>query len=491
MQQRAEGHGKGTEGTAERFARSSRQRSHARGEPEDVRARCASEIACAVSGDHIGPDRFARDVVIDSREVREGSLFFALPGERTDGHRFVTDALRRGAAACVVSRAAPPVARSIVVDSPGEALVELARIERRAMRWPVIGITGSVGKTTTKDFAAAVLRPAFRVSASPRSFNNEIGVPLTILGSHEDTEVLVAELGAGAVGEIAMLCGIARPAVGVVTAVGPAHLETFGSLEGVARGKAELVEALPPDGVAILNADDPVVASFASRTVATVLRFGRRPDADVGAHDVRTEASGHARFRLVHGNECVDVRLGIIGEHMVTPALAAVSCGIALGLSPEFCAAGLESARPSSGRMEELTTVTGTLIIHDAYNANPMSMDAALRALAAVQNRRRAIAVLGPMAQLGASSRTAHERVGRVTAELGLHGLIAVGERARPIADGALAAGMTRRRVRWCFDQDEALDVVLNSAGANDVVLVKASRHAHLEEIVERLFLPR
>jgi UDP-N-acetylmuramoyl-tripeptide--D-alanyl-D-alanine ligase len=456
-----------------------------------VRARCASEIARVVSGDHIGPDRLVRDVVIDSRDVREGSLFFALPGERTDGHRFVNDALGRGAAACVISRAASPVPRSILVDSPGKALVELARSERRAASWRVIGITGSVGKTTTKDLAAEVLRSAFRVAASPRSFNNEIGVPLTILGAHEDTEVLVAELGAGAVGEIAMLCGIARPAVGVVTAVGPAHLETFGSLRGVARGKTELVEALRPDGVAILNADDPVVASFASRTDARVLRFGRRHDADVGARDVRTDTSGHVRFTLVHGNACVDVRLGVIGEHMVTPALAAASCGIALGLSPATCAAGLETARPSPGRMEELTTVTGTLIIHDAYNANPMSMDAALRALAAVRNRRRAIAVLGPMAQLGASSRTAHEQVGRVTAELGLHGLIAVGERARPIADGALAAGMARQRVRWCLDQDEALDVVLNSAGSNDVVLVKASRRAHLEEMVERLVLRR
>jgi UDP-N-acetylmuramoyl-tripeptide--D-alanyl-D-alanine ligase len=456
-----------------------------------VRAHCASEIARAVSGNLIGPDRLVRDVVIDSRDVREGSLFFALPGERTDGHRFVTDALDRGAAACVISRVAQPVPRTIVVDSPGEALVELARSERRAVSWRVIGITGSVGKTTTKDLTAEVLRSAFRVAASPRSFNNEIGVPLTILGAHEDTEVLVAELGAGAVGEIAMLSDIARPAVGVVTAVGPAHLETFGSLEGVARGKAELVEALPPGGVAILNADDPVVASFASRTDATVLRFGGHPDADVRAHDMRTDASGHARFTLVHEVERIDVRLGVIGEHMVTPALAAASCGIALGMSAATCAAGLESGRPSPGRMEEFTTETGTLIIHDAYNANPMSMDAALRGLAAVRNRRRAIAVLGPMAQLGASSRTAHEQIGRVTAELGVHGLIAVGERARPIADGALAAGMARHRVRWCLDQDEALDVVLNSAGANDVVLVKASRLAHLEEIVERLFLPR
>ena len=179
------------------------------------------------------------------------------------------------------------------------------------------------------------------------------------------------------------------------------------------------------------------------------------------------------------------------GEHMVTPVLGAVSCGIALGLSLKACAAGLEAARPSPGRMQEVTIPTGTLIIHDAYNANPMSMHAALRALTAVRDRTRAIAVLGPMAQLGAPSRAEHEQIGRAAAELGLHGLIAVGEQARPIADGALAAGMARECIRWCLDQDEALDVVLNSAGANDVVLVRASRLAHLEEMVEELLLPR
>ena len=428
--------------------------------------------------------------MIDSRDARGGSLFFALPGERTDGHRFVADALHRGAAGCVVSRGFSPVPGSIVVDSPGEALIELARSERRAVSCQVIGITGSVGKTTTKDFATAVLRSAFRLAASPRSFNNEIGVPLTILGADEDTEVLVAEIGAGAIGEVAMLCGIARPDVGVVTAVGPAHLETFGSLQGVARGKAEIVEALPPGGLAILNVDDRVVASFAASTDARVLRFGRHPDANVRAHDLRTDASGHARFTLVYENECVDVRLGVIGEHMVTSALGAVSCGIALGLPLEACAAGLEAARPSPGRMQELTIPTGTLIIHDAYNANPISMLAALRALAAVRDRTRAIAVLGPMAQLGASWRAEHEQIGRAAAELGLHGLIAVGEEARPIADGALAAGMARQCIRWCLDQDEALDVVLNSAGANDVVLFKASRIAHLEVMVEELLRP-
>lgn len=446
-----------------------------------------SEVARVVSGAHVGTDRLVRDVVIDSRDVREGSLFFALPGERTDGHRFVTDALERGAAACVVRRDVPSVPPSVVVDSPGDALIALARSERLAMRSRVIGITGSVGKTTTKDFAAEVLRHSFRVTASPRSFNNEIGVPLTILGADERTDVLVAELGAGEVGEIAMLCGIARPEMGLVTAVGPAHLETFGSLEAIGRAKAELVEALPPDGLAILNADDRVVASFAERTDANVLRFGRRHDADVRADDVCLDACGRARFTLAHDEERVDVRLGVVGEHMVTPALGAVSCAVALGVSLVECAARLEGARPSPGRMQELRTATGTRILHDAYNANPMSVLAALRALAAARDGSRAIAVLGPMAQLGAGSATEHERMGLAAADLGLDGLIAVGEQARPIADGALAAGMARERVRWCLDQDEALEVVLNTVGANDVVLVKASRLSHLDEMVEAL----
>src|SRR5918994_1436275 len=390
-----------TSGTTERFARSSRSE-------QDVRARRTAEVAAIVSGRLVGPDRVVHNVVMDSREGRDGSLFFALPGERTDGHRFTADALTRGAAACVIRRGVVARPTSIVVASPGEALVTLARSERTALGWRVIGITGSVGKTTTKDLAAEVLRESFRVGASPRSFNNEIGVPLTLLDADERTEVVVAEIGAGVVGEIAMLCGIVRPHIGLVTAVGPAHVETFGSLEAIARAKAELVEALPAGGLAILNADDCVVASFAERTDAAVLSFGRDRDAHVRADRVQLDARGHARFTLVHESERVDVRLGVVGEHMVT-------------------------------------------------------------------------------AQLGPRSDEEHERMGRAAAALGLDGLVVVGERARPIADGALGAGMARERVRWCLDQEEAIDVVRNSAAADDIVLVKASRAAHLEDVVEAL----
>jgi UDP-N-acetylmuramoyl-tripeptide--D-alanyl-D-alanine ligase len=452
-----------------------------------VRALRTAELAAVISGRLVGPDRVGHNAVIDSRDVRDGSLFFALPGERTDGHRFTADALERGAAACVIHRGDVAKPTSIVVESPAEALVSLARAERTALSWLVIAITGSVGKTTTKDFAAEVLRDSFRVIASPRSFNNEIGLPLTLLDADERTEVVVAELGAGVVGEIAMLCAIARPQIGLVTAVGPAHVETFGSLEAIARAKAELVEALPAGGLAVLNADDCVVASFAERTDAAVLWFGRDRDAHVRADRVRLDALGHVRFTLVRESDRVDVRLGIVGEHMVTPALGAVSCGVALGVSLGVCATRLENARPSPGRMQELTTPTGTRILHDAYNANPMSMLAALRAVAAARDHARAVAVLGPMAQLGARSIQEHERMGRAAAALELDGLVVVGERARPIADGALGAGMARERVRWCLDQEEAIDVVRNSSAADDIVLVKASRVAHLEDVVEAL----
>ena len=452
-----------------------------------MRALRTTEVAAVVSGRLVGQDRVVRNVVIDSRDGRDGSLFFALPGERTDGHRFTADALTRGAAACVIRRGVVAKPTSIVVGSPGEALLTLARSERTVLSGRVIGITGSVGKTTTKDLAAEVLRESFRVTASPRSFNNEIGVPLTLLDADEHTEVVVAEIGAGVVGEIAMLCEIARPNVGLITTVGSAHLETFGSLEAIARAKAELVEALPAGGLAILNADDRVVASFAERTDAAVLSFGRDRDAHVRADRVRLDARGHATFTLVHESERVDVRLGVIGEHMVTAALGAASCGVALGVSLDVCAARLENSRPSPGRMQELTTPRGVRILHDAYNANPMSMFAALRALAAARDGARAVAVLGPMAQLGHRSEEEHERMGRAAAALELDGLVVVGERARPVADGALEAGMARERVRWCLDQEEAIDVVRNSAAPDDIVLVKASRVAHLEDVVEAL----
>jgi UDP-N-acetylmuramoyl-tripeptide--D-alanyl-D-alanine ligase len=454
----------------------------------------ASQAAAAVSGRLIGPDRVIRNVVVDSREARAGSAFFALPGTRTNGHRFLEDAWARGASVVVGSRYPPeaPWHRScIVVEDPGSALLALARAHRRSLTATVIGITGSVGKTTAKDFTAAVLAGSFRVASSPRSFNNEIGVPLTVCGADRGTEVLVAELGAGAVGEIAALCELVRPHLGVVTAVGPAHLETFGSLERIAEAKAELVEALPTDGgVAVLNADDPAVASFAGRTTARVLSYGRSGSASVGCEDERLDERGRARFTAVHEGARARVEMPVVGAHIVVPALAAIACGIALGVPLGRAAELIGTAQTSPGRMEELSTPDGVRILHDAYNANPMSMLAGLRAAAAARGPFRSIAVLGAMEQLGADALPEHERVGRVAAELGFDALVAVGERARSIADGAIHAGMSRPRVVVCAEHREAVAAVRRTARPGDVVLVKASRAARLERLVDELCRP-
>jgi UDP-N-acetylmuramoyl-tripeptide--D-alanyl-D-alanine ligase len=454
----------------------------------------ASEAAAAVSGRLIGPDRAIRNVVIDSREARPGSLFFALPGTRTNGHRFVEDALARGAVSVVDSRCppnAPAGASYVLVEDPGSALLALAREHRQSLRATVVGITGSVGKTTTKDLTAAVLRGPCRVVASPRSFNNEIGLPLTLFSADRSTDVLVAELGAGAVGEIAALCEVVRPHVGVITVVGPAHLETFGSLDRIAQAKAELAEALSNDGgVAVLNVDDPVVASFADRTSARVLSYGQAGEALVRGEDLRLDSRGRATFTVDHGGVRARVELPLVGEHIVTPALAAIACGIALGVPLRRAAERIGTARTSPGRMQELSTPMGVRILHDAYNANPMSMLAGLKAAAGARGPFRSIAVLGAMEQLGAVSRREHERAGRAAAELGFEGLVAVGERARSIADGALHAGMSRRRVVRCAEPREAAALVRNAARPRDVVFVKASRAARLERLVEDLCSP-
>ncbi len=453
-----------------------------------MRARTLSEVAASVSGRAIGPGASVHRVVIDSRESRPGALFVALRGTRTDGHRFVDDAYARGAAGVLVARTEPVRDRpAVIVTDPGEALLRLAASERRALGATVVGITGSVGKTTTKDLTAAVLGDRFAVTASPASLNNQIGLPLTVLAADGRTEALVCEMGAGVIGEIASLCEVARPDVGIVTVVGKAHLETFGSLADIARAKGELIEALPPSGLAILNADDPVVCGFNRRTEARVLRYGLGPDADVRAEDVRLTPDARPIFRLVEGSRDVEVELRIPGSHVVTDALAAAACGLALGVRPEDCAEALGSAVAPPGRMQILEGAGGIRVWNDAYNANPTSVRAALRALGSLRDGARRIAVLGPMAELGASSRVEHERVGRLAAQSGLARLIAVGGEGRWIASGAARSGMGPGRLIRSAGIDEALRAVRRVARRGDVVLVKASRAVGLDRLAEAL----
>jgi UDP-N-acetylmuramoyl-tripeptide--D-alanyl-D-alanine ligase len=448
----------------------------------------ASDVARAISGHVVGDDVTIRGVAIDSRVADRGSLFVALRGRRTDGHLYVADAFTRGASVAVVSRTITPVGRtSIHVEDTDVALLALGRWWRSRLRADTIGITGSVGKTTTKDVLATVLADRWRVTASPRSYNNGIGIPMTLFGADTSTDVLVCEIGAGAVGEIEKLCGVARPRIGIVTAVGPAHLATFGSLDGIAEAKAELVRALPRDGVAILNADDPRVASFAARTRARVVTFGRSEHASVRAERVTLDAVAHPSFVAIHEGSEANVTLRhLVGEHMVIPAMAALATAITLGIPLDEAAATLDGVAPSPGRMETRRTPDGVTILDDTYNANPLSMRAALAALGHIQARRR-LAVLGRMAELGEADRALHEEVGGAAASANLDRLITVGHGASPIADGARASGMPSHRIGHCVDGAEAAVLLRRLVVPGDVVLVKGSRVNELDRIVARL----
>jgi UDP-N-acetylmuramoyl-tripeptide--D-alanyl-D-alanine ligase len=460
-----------------------------------MRRRSLTEVAVATGGTLRSPGAESspiEGVVVDSRLAGPGSLFVALAGERGDGHEYVKAGLDQGAAGALVragtdvpDRYAP---RLIDVADPGDALLSLARDERSALSAQVIGVTGSTGKTCTKDFLGAVLARRFRVVRSPASFNNEVGLPLTILGAPADAEVVVCEMGARGRGHIRLLCDVARPHIGVVTNVGVAHMELFGSREALRDAKAELPEALPPDGTAVLNADDPTVASYAERTPARVVTFGLSEGAEVRGEDVVVDhRTGQARFDLIAGGTRTQVTLPVPGEQMVPNALAAAAVGTVFGMTGEDCAAGLREAEISAGRMEVFEGEGGVRVINDAYNANPVSMAAALKTARWMAGDGRCLAVLGHMAELGPIADQEHERVGELAARLRLDELVVVGAEAGLIAAGAQREGVEPDRVHVCRDADEALRAVRSMARPGDLILVKASRVARLDRMAEAL----
>jgi UDP-N-acetylmuramoyl-tripeptide--D-alanyl-D-alanine ligase len=453
-----------------------------------VRTRRLSEIAAVLGGNVEGPDVVVSSVEVDSRRVRPGDLFVAMRGERDDGHGYIADAFAAGAVAAIVGADWPttpgPAVR--VGDTEG-VLLRLAAEERDAMKAIVVGITGANGKTSTKDFAAATLGTRLRTHASPASFNNEVGVPLTILGAPEETEALVLEMGARRVGDVELLSRLARPAVVVVTNVGVAHMEVFGSWDAIVRSAAEPVAALGPDGVAVLNADDPVVRGLRRRTRARTVLFGASEDADVRAQDVRLDDRGRASFSLAVGGQSEPVALGVPGEHMVSNALAAVAAATSVGMTLAECSAGLKGASVSAWRMETFTSGDGLVIVNDAYNANPESMAAGLKAARWIARRTRLVAVLGPMAELGPMALEEHERLGDLAARLRVDRLIAVGKDARPVAMAAIRQGSGPDDVVVVDTPEEATDAVRAWAVAGDVVFVKGSRVAGLERVAEAL----
>ena len=426
-------------------------------------------------------------VVVDSRSALPGGLFVAVRGEHVDGHDYAGAAVAAGAVAVLASR--PLGVPAIVVPDVVAALGRLARaVLDRAPQVQVVGITGSSGKTSTKDLLAQVLERAGPTVAPPGSYNNEIGLPLTVLGIAPDTRHLVVELGARGLRHIAALCAVAPPSVGVVLNVGSAHLGEFGSREAAASAKGELVEALPADGVAILNADDPLVRAMAARTAARVVTTGWDSGADVRAQDLAFTADGYPRFHLAVDGARESISLRVFGEHQVSNALAAAAAALALGMAlPEVAAALSEAGPRSRWRMEVTERPDGVTVLNDAYNANPESVRAALKALVTLAGARRTWAVLGEMRELGADAVREHDAVGRLAVRLDVSRLVAVGAGTRPLHLGAVMEGSWGEESVHVPDIDAALSLLRDQLLPGDVVLVKASRAGGLERLAQAL----
>ncbi len=439
-----------------------------------------AEIAAVVGGQAHGDAHVTAPASLDSRAVEPGGLFVALAGEQVDGHDYVGPAIAAGAAAALTSRQVDD-APAVVVDDVTVALGLLARHVLDQVGPTVIAITGSQGKTGVKDMLAQLLMNAAPTVATAGNLNNELGVPLTLLRMDESTRFLVVEMGARGIGHIARLCEIAPPDIAIVLNVGRAHLGEFGSVENIATAKGELVEALRPDGTAVLNADDAMVVPMAERTPGRVVWFGRqaRRMEDVEIVDVAMTPSGEPDVTLAWNDEVDTFHVPLLGEHQAANLAAALCTVHALGLvDSTLPLADLDSASPM--RMERHVRPDGLVVVDDSYNANPDSMAAALHALAGLGEGRR-VAVLGEMLELGGGSLDAHVDVGRLAAELGVDRVVAVGAGAAGIAEGAGERGTA------VADVDEAVRVLSAWLTPTDVVLVKASRSVRLERVTEAL----
>lgn len=449
-------------------------------------------------------------VVIDSRRVQPGDLFVALRGERTDGHAYVGDALAAGAIGALVDHVPTSVTGASVVDTAtgqrqmgsGErapvlfltsdtlrALQQLAQAWRARHPARAIGVTGSVGKTSTKEMIAAVLARRYHVLKSAGNYNNEIGLPLTLLELEPHHERLVLEMGMYALGEIAHLCALSHPEVGVVTNVGPSHLERLGTIARIAQAKAELVQALPPapTGVAVLNYDDPLVRAMAQQTSARVVFYGLTPGCDLWADGVESEGLRGIRCRLHEGEETLHVKAPLLGRHSVHTILCAAAVGRIEGLGWDEIVAGLQDVSAQL-RLVTVTGLRGATLIDDTYNASPVSMVAALNLLADLTPGEggRRVAVLGDMLELGDYEEEGHVLVGRRAADV-VDRLVTVGRRARRIGEEARAVGMAAENVTIVEDNEAAIAVLRDLIDRGDLVLIKGSRGQQMEQIVAAL----
>jgi len=428
-------------------------------------------------------------VVTDSREAGPGGLYIARVGEQQDGHRFVPDAAQLGAVAALTTREVDGLP-CVVVDDVQAGMAALARaVVDRHPDLTVIGITGSSGKTSTKDLLASVLSSHAPTVAPVGSLNSEVGVPLTVFRVTPQTRYLVVEMGARGVGHIEYLTTIAPPRVGIELNVGSAHVGEFGSREAIGIAKAELVAALPEDGLAVLNADDPVVRAMATRTRARVQLVGTAPDAAVRATAITLDAAGRPSFTLHTPVGEAPASLALHGEHHVANALAVVATALECGLDLDAVVSALAEATPASRwRMEVVERPDGVTVVNDAYNANPESMRAALKALVAMgRGGRRTWAVLGSMLELGDESTAEHDAIGRLAVRLNVSRLVVVGDLARPMASGAQHEGSWGEEAVWVPDADAAHALLAENLRPGDVVLFKSSRDAGLRWLGDRV----
>lgn len=448
-----------------------------------------NKIAEVTGGEIIqgDPQTVLRSISTDTRKIKTGDLFFALTGENFDAHGFLHQAGQAGAGGLVVSRIDkfPSATPGILVDNTLAALQALAAFNRESCGVTVVGITGSTGKTTTKDMVASVLGTRFKTLKTTGNMNNEIGLPLTLLELDETYEAAVVEMGMRGPGEIDALCRLASPDAAVISNIGEAHLELLGSVSNIAAAKGEILEHIPPGGFALLNAESPFIIREAARCRGKIIFFGIDQPGDITAENIRPEGGGN-RFTAVFESLRAEFFLPVPGRHNVMNALAAIGVGMKLGLSEKEIADGLAAVTLTGMRLETIDTGSHK-IINDAYNASPASTKAALQVLKETAGARRKVAVLGNMLELGERAQAGHREVGETAAALAIDCLVTVGDLAVNIADGAAHKGLSGNRIFRCNDNQEAIGVLSKLLQPGDVVLIKGSRGMRMEQIVKSL----
>lgn len=436
------------------------------------------------AGGNYDPAKVVKGYSIDSRTIRPQDLFFAVKGERLDGHDYVESALRAGASAAVVRsdqlQRYPAGAPLLAVHDTLVALQRLSMAVRRAWGKPLIGITGSAGKTTTKEAIAHLLATRYRVLKSEGNFNNHFGLPLMLLKLETEHDVAVIEMGMSHLGEIQALAAIAQPETGVVTCVAPVHLEFFDSVASIARAKYELIESLPSNGTAVLNADDEYVSQFGVRFPGKVVKFGIERPAEVRAESIEERGAEGSRFEVVVENQRQRAMLPLVGRHNIYNALAAVAVAVDRGLTPEEAAKGLASLRPADKR-GEVIQVGDTRVINDCYNSNPKALEAMVDAVAVMTAQRR-IVVAGEMLELGPAGEELHRKAGRHIAERGIDVLIGVRGLAKAMVEEAASRGIP---AQFMVRPEDAGEWLARETGKGDVVLLKASRGVKLEQALD------